>query len=146
MEERFGLKKVANPEFKSNDKSKGPGGTPGGKQEKRNLLGFQIAKRSGFSVAERKATITELWNQSDSGKSFRAGLEEAGYVLAYGTRRSYVVVDRAGDIHSVARQTKGALDADIRERFKDLDPASRSAREAGAAATPSRMARTSGRT
>jgi ATP-dependent exoDNAse (exonuclease V) alpha subunit len=80
--------------------------------------------RSAKKKPERSAEITGLWNTTDSGKAFRAALEEAGYTLAYGRQRTYCVVDENGEVHSLARQIKDANAADVKARLADLDPAS----------------------
>lgn len=79
------------------------------------------AAESGISPAEMKAEITELWQQSDSGRAFQAAIEEKGYLLAKGDRRDFVLIDPEGDIHSLARRIDGAKAADIRAKMGDLD-------------------------
>jgi hypothetical protein len=64
--------------------------------------------------------INELYQQSDSGKAFRAAVEEKGYTLAKGDRRGFVLVDEQGEIYSLARQLKGQRAKDIRQRLKDV--------------------------
>jgi hypothetical protein len=76
---------------------------------------------SGIDPKEMKAEITELWQQSDGGRAFAAGLDEKGYLLAKGDRRDFVVIDEFGQIHSLARRIDGAKTADIRAKFSDLD-------------------------
>ena len=73
------------------------------------------AERSGIDPAERKATITEAYRQSDSATAFRSSLQEAGYTLAQGDKRGFVVVDHTGEVHSLNRQIDGAKAKDIRE-------------------------------
>ena len=77
--------------------------------------------QSGIDPKEMKAEITELWQQSDGGRAFAAGLDEKGYLLAKGDRRDFVLVDPDGHIHSLARRIDGAKTADIRAKFSDLD-------------------------
>ena len=124
IERRFGLEVVANPEFKNDDKTKSRRQRREESRKAPDYREFQKAKRSGLDPLERKETITRLWQESDSGKALRAALQDAGYILARGNSRSFVIVDEAGDTHSLARQIKGALVADVKERLKDLDPAS----------------------
>jgi ATP-dependent exoDNAse (exonuclease V) alpha subunit len=81
-------------------------------------------ERSTKGKRERVEEITGLWNRTDSGKAFRAALEDAGYTLAHGKSRAYCVVDQAGEVHSLAKQIRGAKTADVRARLADLDPAS----------------------
>lgn len=81
------------------------------------------AAESGIDPKAIKADITPLWQQSDNGRSFKAALESSGYVLARGDRRDFVIIDRAGDDHSLARRL-GVKAAELRARMADLDPAS----------------------
>jgi len=91
------------------------------------------AQDSGIDPKEMKAQITELWQQSDGGRAFQAAIEEKGYLLARGDRRDFVLIDPAGDIHSLARRIDGAKAADIRAKMTDLDRDSlMSAKEASA--------------
>jgi hypothetical protein len=73
--------------------------------------------------------------RSDNGQSFKAGLEAAGYVLAVG-RRGFVIVDQAGDIHSLSRRL-GMKVAEVRAFMADVDPATQGgvaeARQSGGA-------------
>lgn len=64
--------------------------------------------------------IQTLYQSSDSGKAFRAALQEKGYTLATGDRRGYVLVDGAGKIHSLSRQLKGQRAADIKNRLGSI--------------------------
>jgi hypothetical protein len=77
--------------------------------------------RSGIDPQAMKAELTELWNRADSGKAFAAALEEQGYILAKGDKRDFVVIDQAGEAHSLARRIEGAKAKDIRERMADVD-------------------------
>ncbi len=85
---------------------------------------MQQAKRSGLDPAAAKTHITEIWNRTDSGKAFAAAIEEQGWILARGDRRDFVVVDQAGEAHSLARRIEGARAKDIRTRMADVDAAS----------------------
>lgn len=74
---------------------------------------WQQAERSGLDPKERKEQIKALKAASDSPEAFRAALSEHGYILANGDR-GYVVLDEAGDVHTLYRdlkQKKPALDA-----------------------------------
>jgi hypothetical protein len=81
------------------------------------------ADRTGLSPKQVKEQITELWRGTDNGKDFSVALWNAGYVLARGDRRDYVVIDPRGGTHSLARRVEGEKAKDIRERMADLDPA-----------------------
>ena len=121
IEDRFDLRKVKSPDFD----------TSAPRAERREQAkkaptykDYQKAKRSGIDPRKRKEVITGLWHTCDTGTALRAGLQDAGYILAYGDRRSYVVVDMAGDVHSLARQIQDANTDAVRQRLKDIDPAS----------------------
>mgnify|MGYP001114919264 FL=1 len=79
-----------------------------------------LAEVSGITPEARRSAITALYQSSDSAESFRAGLERAGYVLAQGQRRAYVVVDRAGHVHALARQIDGVKTRDVKARLEAL--------------------------
>lgn len=81
------------------------------------------ADRTGLSPKQITEQITELWRGTDNGKDFSVALWQAGYVLARGDRRDYVVIDPMGGTHSLAKRVEGAKVKDIRERMADLDPA-----------------------
>jgi ATP-dependent exoDNAse (exonuclease V) alpha subunit len=110
IEERFDLRRLNRDEAKQADA--------------RTHAEHQQDDRAAKPKAERVAEITGLWNATDSGKAFKAALEEAGYTVARGARRGFVVVDQAGEIHSLARQIDGAKTADVAARLADIDPAS----------------------
>lgn len=75
---------------------------------------------SGLSREERRRTITACYRHSDSAQAFVKALEEAGYMLARGDRRAYVIVDIAGDVHSLARQIDGAKTKDVKKKLEGL--------------------------
>jgi hypothetical protein len=66
------------------------------------------ADRTGLSPKEVRAQITELWQRTETGEEFAVTLWKAGYVLARGDRRDYVVIDPKGGTHSLARRVEGA--------------------------------------
>ena len=82
---------------------------------------WQQMERSKLDPRERKAEITGLYERADNGQAFRAALEDAGYVLARGDRRALVVVDIAGEVHSLNRQITTARAKEIREKIADID-------------------------
>lgn len=79
-----------------------------------------MADSSGITPEQRRADITTLFRSSDSAEAFRAGLERSGYVLAQGERRAYVVVDRVGHVHALARQIDGSKTKDVKARLAEL--------------------------
>jgi hypothetical protein len=77
-------------------------------------------KESGISPYDVKAEITALYRESDTGPAFAAALAEHDYILTTG-RRGFLVVDRAGDEHLLARRVAGAKTADIEARLATID-------------------------
>jgi hypothetical protein len=95
------------------------------KAGQRNPLNFtlaewQQAKRQGTDPRETRQLVQTSWRHSDSPRAFARSLEEHGLFLAKGDRRSFVMVDHAGDIHALPRlldlKTK-----DVRARLGDGD-------------------------
>lgn len=82
---------------------------------------MQQADRTGITPQQAKVEITALWQQADSGRAFAASVAAAGWVLAKGDRRDLVLVDRAGEPHSLARRVDRAKAADISQRMSDVD-------------------------
>ncbi len=81
----------------------------------------QRGKRSGIDPQDVKAEVTALWQETDSGKAFRTALAQRGYVLAQGDKRDFLLIDPAGQEHSLARRISGAKAAEIRNRMEDID-------------------------
>jgi Relaxase/Mobilisation nuclease domain len=79
------------------------------------------AERTGLSPQQVKAQVTELWRSTENGKDFFVALWNAGYVLARGDRRDFVIIDQRGGTHSLARRIEGATAKDVRARMADLD-------------------------
>lgn len=86
-----------------------------------NHAEWQQGERSRVDPRERKAALTALYEQSDSGQTFKAALEEKGYILARGDRRDFVVLDEAGSVLSLGRQLQGVKAAELRERMAGID-------------------------
>lgn len=107
---------------------------------------MQQANRGRVTPEQATATLTAIWQHTDSGKTFVSALEEEGWLLARGDRRDFVAIDPQGGIHSLARRIDGVRAADVRTKFQDIDPASLpTVAEAKAmaelAATPAEIAR-----
>lgn len=83
---------------------------------------WQQAERSGISVAERRAQIAALKEASDNGAAFKAALEEAGYMLAQGDKRDFVLVTAEGSVLSLSRELKMKA-AEVRTFMADVDRA-----------------------
>ena len=87
------------------------------KKKHADLKDRQQQERTGLSKAEHQKIVTEIWRGSDSPRAFYEGLESAGYYLCRGDRRSYVVLDRYGEIHTLPRliDIKGVNTAKVRD-------------------------------
>ena len=81
----------------------------------------QQATRTKREIGEVGAELTRLWQQTDSGLAFTAAISEAGYELARGDRRGFVVIDQAGGVHSLARRIEGAKTKDVATRLAGID-------------------------
>ena len=82
---------------------------------------WQQAERGGIDHRERKAQVKALYEASDTGPAFKAALEDAGYVLARGDRRDFVILDDDAKVHSLGRQLSGVKAADLRAFMADVD-------------------------
>jgi hypothetical protein len=81
---------------------------------------MQQGERLKVDARQVKAQVQELWEASDSGRSFTAALSDRGFAIAKGDRRDFIVVDQAGGVHSLGRcvATKAA---EVRSRMADVD-------------------------
>lgn len=82
------------------------------------------AQETGIDPRDVKREVTTLWEATDSGKAFVAALESAGYTVALGDRRDFVIFDQAAEEHSLARRISGVNVAELGERMADVDRAS----------------------
>lgn len=78
-------------------------------------------ERTGITGKEVKADVTAAFAASDTPDAFKSALEERGYTLAKGDRRDFVIVDRAGGIHSLARRIDGMKAAALREFMAPME-------------------------
>lgn len=67
------------------------------------LAEWQQAKRQNIDPRWLKSTLQDCWQSADGRKAFENALQEHGFFLARGDRRGYVVVDHAGEVHSLTR-------------------------------------------
>lgn len=93
-------------------------------------------ERTGIKGKDVAAEVTAIFRGSDSAQAFQSALRDRGYILAQGDRRDFVVVDRAGGIHSLARRIDGMKAAELREFMAPVDraalPTTQQAREIAA--------------
>lgn len=80
----------------------------------------QQAERSGVSLAERHAQIAAFKEASDSGAAFKAAAEEAGFMLARGDKRDFVLIGPEGTTYSLSRVLKMKA-AEARAFMADVD-------------------------
>lgn len=80
---------------------------------------MQQAAKSGIQPRDVAATVKALWQEHGTGPAFVAALRSADLTLAMG-RRDLVVLDQAGDVHTLARCLNVKV-AEIRQRLADVD-------------------------
>lgn len=114
IEAAFGLAPVASVLVKASER-----GGPRPERRMKDWEGFRAAG-TGIDPDEMKAEITGLKQQCDTGKAFAVALEDAGYILARGDRRDFVIIDRAGDDHSLGRRA-GIKAAELRAFMADVN-------------------------
>jgi hypothetical protein len=68
-----------------------------------NLSEEQTAKRQNLSAKEIKARIQAMWKETNDLASFKQALQQNGFALAKGSKRSFVLVDIHGDVRSLSR-------------------------------------------
>jgi hypothetical protein len=81
----------------------------------------QQAQRLGFNKDAVRNAIRNCWDTADCGRSFDAALAEAGFILALGDRRNYVVIDMKGGIHALGKRILGVSAQEVNQRLSDLD-------------------------
>ncbi|WP_298242023.1 relaxase/mobilization nuclease domain-containing protein [uncultured Bradyrhizobium sp.] len=92
------------------------------RRRRRSEAGYELRQQARSGVAPSAVTfeVTALWSGSSNGAVFKRKLEEAGYTLARGDRRVFVIIDRAGNVHSLARRIQGGSTAALRKRMADV--------------------------
>jgi hypothetical protein len=89
-----------------------------------NLGEKQQQERTGVTLAERRADIAAIWQNTSNGAAFVRALEDKGYFLARGDARAYVVIDLYGEVHSLSKQVSGvAKRKEFLNRLIDYPPA-----------------------
>ncbi len=79
---------------------------------------------TGIDPVAMKREVSQLYRDSKTGQEFIDALKEKDLQIARGDRRDYCLVDKAGDVHSLARRLEGVNVAQLREFMKDVDPQS----------------------
>jgi ATP-dependent exoDNAse (exonuclease V) alpha subunit len=83
----------------------------------------QQAERSRIRPEDVAAELTLLWQLTDSAKAFKAAVERSGSILAKGDgdRSRLIVIDQAGEIHSLRRRLTGIKVEEINRRMAGID-------------------------
>jgi hypothetical protein len=84
---------------------------------------LQQQERTGITGKMVKDDVTAAFRANDGPEALKAALEERGYILAHGDRCDYVVIDRGGGVHSLARRIEGMKGAELREFMAPMNPA-----------------------
>ncbi|WP_068317725.1 relaxase/mobilization nuclease domain-containing protein [Polycladidibacter hongkongensis] len=87
----------------------------------RNPLNFtlkewQQAKRVQQDPRVIKEMFRDCWQRSDNGEALKNALEEKGFHLAKGDRRSVVAIDFRGEVYALSRWS-GVKARDVKARF-----------------------------
>lgn len=109
IERELGLEKTQGVHVEREEGPPRPDRTPSHKD-------IQQGERKGQDAREVKAEVSALYAKANGdGTAFVEGLEDAGYTLARGDRRGYVVLDREGGVYSLSRmaQIKAATLRDV---------------------------------
>jgi hypothetical protein len=76
--------------------------------------------QSELDPREIKVEVTKIFRESKDALEFVEGLSQHGYQLAQGDRRDYVILDSAGEVHSLARRLDGVKAKELREFMGEL--------------------------
>ena len=82
---------------------------------------WQQSERGGIGHVQRRAQVKALFEASDTGLAFKAALEDAGYVLARGDRRGFVILDDDAKVYSLSHQLPGVRAKDLRAFMVEID-------------------------
>jgi hypothetical protein len=80
----------------------------------------QQARRLGLNVHDTREVISDCFERSDCGQSFKAALGAHDLLLARGDSRDFLVVDGKGGMHALGKRILGVPAAEIRHRLADL--------------------------
>ncbi|MDZ4790836.1 MAG: relaxase [Hyphomicrobiales bacterium] len=84
------------------------------------LAEWQQAKRLGHDPRWTKQVLQDCWKNADSRKAFESALQDRGFFLAKGDKRSHVVLDHSGEVYSLPRMLD-LKTRDVRTRLGDGD-------------------------
>ena len=81
---------------------------------------IQQGERLKLDPKAVKAEVSELYQNAENGREFVAALDTAGYTLAQGDQRGYVILDQVGGVHSLSRMA-GVKVAELRESLQEYN-------------------------
>ena len=116
MELAFGQKMIPGKHAKRDRKKQ-----PEFPRAKAGHADHQQADRSALTVAQRQEQITALRGAADNAQAFKAALADAGYVLAKGDKRGFVLVDRDGEIYSLSKQVTDIKGKEFKAFMQPID-------------------------
>ena len=124
IERELGLQRVVGPFDRE----------PGTPRPKRAPEAWEMYRGMKTRIDPREITaeVTRLFHQSDTGKAFHAALENHGYPLVTG-RRGLLILDSAGNEHSLARRIDGINTKRLNAFMRDVDRAALPTLEQGKA-------------
>ncbi len=99
---------------------------------------WQQAKRTGQDPRTIKSAIQDAWAVSDGRASFEYALQEKGFWLARGDKRSFVAVDYTGEVYAIPRAL-GRKAREVKEKLGDpaaLKSVAEAKRDIAAAMSP----------
>jgi len=118
MEKEFGHEFVPGKHAKRDRKRQ-----PEFPQERMSQDEAQQAARLGVTKEERVAQLAEIRKSCDDGLAFKNALEQAGYVLAKGDTRGFVLVDGQGEIFSLSKHLPDLKGKQYKAFMASVDPA-----------------------
>jgi hypothetical protein len=80
--------------------------------------------RSQLAPQDVTAEVTAIFRESQNPADLIAGLQQHGYQMAIGDRRGFVILDSAGDVHSLARRLDGINTKQLNAFMQGFDHAS----------------------
>lgn len=89
------------------------------RKEMERVLELQKTPHRNKQRPELKESLTNLWEETKTGKDFIEAVDKAGYMLAEGVpRHPFMVVDENGRTFDLVRQLKGVRIKEVRERMR----------------------------
>lgn len=115
LERRFGHDRVQGAHHERGDTAR-PHRTPSRSE-------LRQEQRTGIKMRDVRDEVSAIFRSCDNAEAFKAGLDQAGYLLAKGDRRDFVIIDPRGGIHSLARRIDSMRAAELRAFMAPIDRA-----------------------